>query len=295
MTLHNKDCNKEYVTYEQQYLKLVSDILDQEQTTTNRTGISTLKVIGGMIKVDLQKEFPLLTTKKMGVKSIFGELLWFLSGSCSAETLREKYNCSIWDEWQDADGNLGLLYGHQWRNFNGDYVMQEDGLYPRGIKGTGYDQISKVVELIKTDPDSRRIIISSWDPVVSHDTALTALPACHPYVQFIVQNGQLHCLFVMRSNDLPLGNPYNIASYALLTHMLASVCDLEVGTLTYFGTDIHIYENQIEVMKEQLTRTPYTPPRIALVKRESIFEYELSDVTLVDYTSHPALPMTVAV
>lgn len=287
----------EYITYEQQYLALIKNILENGEDVADRTGVGTRRIFGANMSVDLSKEFPILTTRKFSIKSIFGELLWFLSGSTSNTELVNKYNCTIWNEWADKEGNLGLLYGHQWRNFGGEYaVLDSSDLYPLSIPNTGFDQIAHVIHLLKTDPASRRIIISSWDAPVSNDKSMMGLPACHPYVQFTTTGNKLNCFFLMRANDVILGQPYNIASYALLTHMIASVVGMEVGILKYTGVDVHIYLNQLDGLEEQLSRSilPNTA-RLKLTKHKSLEEYSLEDAQLLDYVCHPAIKFPVAV
>ncbi|WP_248492105.1 thymidylate synthase [Tsukamurella sp. PLM1] len=244
----------------------------------DRTGTGTRSVFGRQLRFDLSQGFPLITTKRVHLKSIAYELLWFLRGDSNVKWLQDN-GVTIWDEWAAPDGELGPVYGVQWRSWptpNGEHI----------------DQISKAVELLKTDPSSRRNIVSAWN--VSEIENM-ALPPCHAFFQFYAADGKLSCQLYQRSADLFLGVPFNIASYALLTHMVAQQVGLEPGDFVWTGGDCHIYDNHVEQVTEQLSREPYPYPRLELTERPSIFDYEYGDITVHDYRHHPAIKAPVAV
>lgn len=261
------------------YLELLRDILDHGVRKEDRTGTGTVSVFGRQLRVDLQQGFPLLTTKKLHTKSIFHELLWFLSGDTNIRYLNEN-GVTIWDEWADEEGKLGRVYGAQWRTWQGPH-------------GQVVDQITNVINQIKRNPDSRRHLVSAWNPA---EVDAMALPPCHYAFQFYVAGGRLSCLFNMRSVDTFLGLPFNLASYALLTHMVAEQCDLEVGELVWTGGDVHIYMNHMEQVELQLTREPRPLPKL-IVKRkpESIFDYRYEDFEIADYAPHPGIKAPIAI
>ncbi|MBB5325669.1 thymidylate synthase [Anoxybacillus tepidamans] len=263
----------------QQYLQLLEDILENGVQKDDRTGVGTLSVFGRQLRFDLQKGFPLLTTKKLHIRSIIYELLWFLKGDTNVRYLQEN-GVTIWDEWADENGELGPVYGAQWRSW-------------KGADGKTVDQISEVIEQIKTNPNSRRLLVSAWN-VAEIDKM--KLPPCHYAFQFYVANGKLSCMWQQRSVDTFLGLPFNIASYALLTHMIAQQCDLEVGELIFTGGDVHLYVNHIEQAKLQLTREPRPLPKLVIKRKpESIFDYQFDDFEIVDYDPHPHIKAPVAV
>ena len=275
---------------EQQYLDLLRELVevsDTEPLNNDRTGVGTWSVFGRELRFDLSKGFPLITTKRMGLKSILGELLWFISGSTNASELEQKYGCTIWREWKDENGELGEVYGHQWRNFGGKRV--DTTPIPLTIKG--FDQLKWLINEIKTNPNSRRLYVTSANPLSRYNQALDC---CHNYFQVQVKDGKLNLYFQMRSNDVFLGLPYNIASYALLAIMLAIETGYGVGELVYFGVDVHLYSNHLEQVKEQLSRTPYDFPKL-IVTKKSFFEYTLDDFKLVDYNYHPTIKAEVAI
>lgn len=261
------------------YLDLLKDIMEQGVKKEDRTGTGTLSVFGRQMRIDLSQGFPLLTTKKLHVKSIVHELLWFLSGSTNVQYLRDN-GVTIWDEWADEEGNLGRVYGSQWRTW-------------QGPNGQIIDQISSLITQIKNNPDSRRHLVSAWNVA---EIESMALPPCHYAFQFYVANGRLSCMFQMRSVDTFLGLPFNIASYALLTYMVAQQCDLEVGDLIWTGGDVHIYSNHFEQVKTQLSREPFPIPKIIIKRKpDSIFEYRFEDFEFVDYQSHPGIKAPIAI
>jgi thymidylate synthase len=246
---------------------------------TDRTGTGTRSVFGHQMRFDLREGFPLVTTKKVHFKSIALELLWFLRGDSSARWLQER-GVTIWDEWAGAEGDLGPVYGVQWRSW-----PTPDGGH--------IDQIAEVVKQLKTNPDSRRIIVSAWNVA---DLPKMALAPCHAFFQFYVAEGRLSCQLYQRSADIFLGVPFNIASYALLTHMLAQQCDLDVGDFVWTGGDCHIYDNHVEQVQTQLARQPFAYPQLRLKRKpQSIFDYEYDDFEIVDYQCHPAIKAPVAV
>jgi thymidylate synthase len=263
----------------QQYLQLLEDILENGIEKTDRTGVGTRSVFGRQLRFDLQQGFPLLTTKKLHIRSIIYELLWFLSGNTNVRYLQEN-GVTIWDEWADENGELGPVYGAQWRSW-------------KGADGKTVDQISQVIEQIKTNPDSRRLLVSAWN-VAEIDKM--KLPPCHYAFQFYVADGKLSCMWQQRSVDTFLGLPFNIASYALLTHMIAQQCELEVGELIFTGGDVHLYLNHLEQARLQLTREPRPLPKLVIKRKpDSIFDYQFEDFEIVDYHPHPHIKASVAI
>ena len=263
----------------QTYLDLLRHVRTTGAQKTDRTGTGTLAVFGHQMRFDLRAGFPMVTTKKLHLKSIVHELLWFLRGDTNTQYLRD-HGVTIWDEWADANGELGPVYGYQWRSW-----PAPDGRH--------IDQIATVVQQLRTTPDSRRILVSAWNVA---DLDRMALQPCHALFQFFVAEGRLSCQLYQRSADLFLGVPFNIASYALLTHMLAQQCDLEVGDFIWTGGDCHIYTNHLAQVDLQLTRTPLPLPTLQLTRRPpTIFDYTFDDVAIVGYQSHPAIKASVAV
>ncbi|MCO5291144.1 MAG: thymidylate synthase [Chitinophagaceae bacterium] len=263
----------------QQYLHLLQHILDNGVEKSDRTGTGTISTFGYQMRFDLSKGFPLVTTKKAHLRSIIYELLWFLRGGTNIKYLND-HRVTIWDEWADENGDLGPVYGKQWRSWEGK-------------DGKVIDQISDVIEQIKKNPDSRRLIVSAWNVT---DLPEMALMPCHNMFQFYVANGKLSCQLYQRSADVFLGVPFNIASYALLTMMIAQVCNLEVGEFVHTFGDVHIYSNHLEQVKLQLSREPYPLPTMEINKEvKNIFDFEYEDFILVNYQSHPAIKATVAV
>jgi thymidylate synthase len=262
-----------------QYLDLMKHILDTGARKQDRTGTGTLSVFGYQMRFDLGEGFPLLTTKKLHTRSIIYELLWFLKGDTNVKYLQD-HGVKIWNEWADADGELGPVYGAQWRSW-------------RGADGRTIDQIATVVEQIKANPDSRRLIVSAWN--VSEIDRMR-LPPCHALFQFYVADGKLSCQIYQRSADVFLGVPFNIASYALLTMMIAQVCDLRPGEFIHTFGDAHLYLNHIEQAKLQLSREPLKPPQMKINPAvKSIFEFDYADFELVGYEAHPHIKAEVAV
>ncbi len=263
----------------QQYHDLLEHVLKHGIYKSDRTGTGTTSVFGYQMRFDLQQGFPLLTTKKLHTKSIFHELLWFLKGSTNIAYLKEN-GVSIWDEWADQEGNLGPVYGYQWRS------------WPTPAGGH-IDQISNVIESIKKNPDSRRLIVSAWNVADIEDMKL---PPCHAFFQFYVAEGKLSCQLYQRSADIFLGVPFNIASYALLTHMVAQVCNLEVGDFVHTLGDAHIYSNHMEQVNLQLNR-PFKPlPNLIINKAvNDIFSFKFEDFSIEGYDPHPAIKGAVAV
>ena len=283
---------------EQQYLDLLTKLLDAP-FKSDRTGTGTHSIFGHQMRFDLTQGFPLLTTKKVHFKSVIAELLWFLSGSTNNNDLRAM-GCTIWDEWAKEDGSLGAIYGSAWRNFGADIIETDhyDGETKRYLEQDipGFDQISWVINEIKTNPDSRRLLVSAWNPQDHCVEGKAALAPCHTLFQFYVQDNKLSCQLYQRSCDTFLGLPFNIASYALLTHLIAQECGLEVGEFIWTGGDVHLYSNHVDQAKKQLTRTPYPFPKLGLdLKNKSIFDLEPSDISIIDYVSHPAIKAEVAV
>jgi len=263
----------------QQYLDLLQHILDTGASKTDRTGTGTTSCFGYQMRLDLAKGFPLVTTKKLHLKSIVYELLWFLRGDTNIRYLKE-HGVSIWDEWADADGELGPVYGKQWRSWE-------------GADGKTVDQIAQVVDQIKKTPDSRRLIVSAWNVA---DLPRMALMPCHVLFQFYVADGRLSCQLYQRSADVFLGVPFNIASYALLTMMVAQVCDLAPGEFIHTFGDAHLYNNHVEQAKLQLSRQPYPLPIMKLNPSvKDIFSFDFEDFTLENYQFHPAIKASVAV
>ena len=267
---------------EQPYLDLLQQVASLGAIKGDRTGTGTRSVFGAQLRFDLQRGFPLLTTKKVFWKAISYELLWFLRGDSNAKWLQER-GVTIWDEWAKADGDLGPVYGVQWRSWP---KREADG-------GGTIDQIQQAIDLIKRDPNSRRIIVSAWNVA---DLPKMALMPCHAFFQFYVADGRLSCQLYQRSADLFLGVPFNIASYALLTHMIAQQCDLDVGDFIWTGGDCHIYDNHTEQVATQLSREPLPPPRLVIKRKPaSIFDYAFEDFEIADYQSHAAIKAPVAV
>ena len=263
----------------QQYLSLLQHILDNGVEKTDRTGTGTKSVFGYQMRFDLSQGFPLVTTKKVHMRSIIHELLWFLKGETNIAYLKEN-NVSIWDEWADENGELGPVYGKQWRSWE-------------GANGVVIDQVKDLIAQIKKNPDSRRLIISAWNVA---DLPKMALMPCHTIFQFYVAEGKLSCQLYQRSADVFLGVPFNIASYALLTMMIAQVCDLEPGDFVHTFGDVHIYSNHMEQVNLQLSRTPFALPTMKLnTAVKDIFEFKFEDFTLENYQSHPAIKAPVAV
>jgi thymidylate synthase len=263
----------------QQYLSLLRHILDHGTPKSDRTGTGTLSVFGNQIRVDLEDGFPLLTTKKVHLRSIIIELLWFLRGETNVRFLQEN-NVTIWDEWADANGELGPVYGYQWRSWpapNGRHI----------------DQIARVIDDIKRNPDSRRHVVSAWNVA---DLDKMALQPCHALFQFYVANGRLSCQMYQRSADVFLGVPFNIASYALLTMMMAQVCDLKPGEFILTFGDVHLYANHLEQARQQLEREPRPLPSMTInAAVKSIDDFKFSDFTLENYDPHPAIKAPIAV
>ena len=263
----------------QQYLDLLQHILDNGTEKTDRTGTGTRSCFGYQMRFDLQKGFPMVTSKKLHVKSIFYELLWFLKGDTNIKYLKEN-GVSIWDEWANEAGELGPVYGEQWRSW-------------KGSDGVVVDQITQLIEQIKKTPDSRRLIVSAWNVA---ELPKMALMPCHTLFQFYVADGKLSCQLYQRSADVFLGVPFNIASYALLTMMIAQVCDLECGDFVHSFGDVHLYNNHIEQAKLQLTRTPFELPTLKINPAvKDIFGFDFSDFTIENYQCHPGIKAPVAI
>lgn len=263
----------------QQYHDLLNHVLTHGHQKTDRTGTGTISVFGYQMRFNLAEGFPLLTTKKVHLKSIIHELLWFLKGSTNIAYLKEN-GVSIWDEWADAEGNLGPVYGYQWRN------------WPKP-DGSHIDQITQVINQIKKTPDSRRLIVSAWNVA---DVDQMKLPPCHAFFQFYVADGKLSCQLYQRSADIFLGVPFNIASYALLTMMVAQACDLQLGDFVHTLGDAHIYNNHMDQVREQLSRTPRALPTMRINPDiKDIFAFRFEDFTLEGYDPHPAIKAPVAV
>ncbi|MEO7269651.1 MAG: thymidylate synthase [Knoellia sp.] len=261
-----------------QYHDLLHRILDEGVDKSDRTGTGTRSVFGHQMRFDLSQGFPVVTTKKVHLKSIIGELLWFLRGDTNVRWLQER-GISIWDEWADENGDLGPVYGHQWRS------------WPTP-DGRQVDQIAKVIEGIRTNPDSRRHIVSAWNVADVDDMAL---PPCHALFQFYVSNGKLSCQLYQRSADVFLGVPFNIASYALLTMMVAQLTDLEPGEFVHTLGDAHLYSNHLEQARLQLTREPRNLPTMRIAPKTAIDDFDLDDFELVGYDPHPGIKAPIAV
>ena len=272
-----------------QYLDLIQHVVKNGVEKSDRTGTGTKSVFGYQMRFDLSAGFPMVTTKKLHIKSIIYELLWFLNGDTNIDYLKNN-GVKIWDDWADENGDLGPVYGFQWRNWNNDNI----------------DQISELIETIKTNPDSRRMLISAWNPSVLPDTSKSfsenvrngkaALPPCHAFFQFYVSNNKLSCQLYQRSADIFLGVPFNIASYALLTHMIAHVCNLEVGDFVHTFGDAHIYNNHIDQINLQLSREPRKLPTLKIKRKvESIFDFKFEDFEIINYDPHPHIKGLVSV
>ena len=272
-----------------QYHDLIKHVLENGTIKQDRTGTGTKSVFGYQMRFDLSKGFPMVTTKKLHLKSIVYELLWFLKGDTNIKYLQEN-GVRIWNEWADENGDLGPVYGYQWRNWNGDEI----------------DQISEIIETLKNNPDSRRMLVSAWNPSVLPDTSNSfsdnvangkaALPPCHAFFQFYVANGKLSCQLYQRSADIFLGVPFNIASYALFTMMMAQACGLEAGDFIHTFGDAHIYSNHQEQIDLQLSRDPKPLPKMVLNPEvKNIFDFTFDDFTLTDYEHHPHIKGAVAI
>jgi thymidylate synthase len=262
-----------------QYLDLMQDILDKGAHKTDRTGTGTISVFGRQMRFDLAEGFPLVTTKKLHLRSIIYELLWFLNGDTNIKYLKDN-GVSIWDEWADEQGELGPVYGHQWRSWPAP-------------DGRQIDQITQVLDQIRKKPDSRRHIVSAWNPA---EVDKMALPPCHALFQFYVADGKLSCQLYQRSADFFLGVPFNIASYALLTHMFAQQCDLLPGEFVWTGGDTHLYTNHLEQAKLQLSRQPFALPQLVIQRKpDSIFSYTFEDFQIQNYQAHPSIKAPIAV
>ena len=272
-----------------QYLDLLEHVLDKGVEKTDRTGTGTISVFGYQMRFDLQEGFPVMTTKKLHLRSIIHELLWFLQGDTNIKYLTDN-KVTIWNEWADENGDLGPIYGSQWRNWNND----------------GVDQISDVIKLIKINPDSRRMMVTAWNPSVLPDPGNSfaenvaegraALPPCHAFMQFYVANGKLSCQMYQRSCDIFLGVPFNIASYALLTQMMAQVTDLKPGEFVHTLGDAHIYLNHMDQVKLQLTREPFSLPEMKINPEvKNIFDFKFEDFELIGYESHPHIKGEISV
>ena len=261
----------------QEYLNLLEKVKNSGKPKGDRTGTGTVSIFGHQMRFNLEDSFPLLTTKKIHFKSVAYELLWFLKGETNISYLKEN-GVSIWDEWADDNGDLGPVYGKQWRKWEG-----KNGIH---------DQVAEVIKQIKENPNSRRHIVSAWNVA---DIPSMALAPCHILFQFYVQDRRLSCQLYQRSADIFLGVPFNIASYALLTHMIANICDLKVGEFVHTLGDAHLYNNHLEQAEEQLSRKPLEPPKIIIKARESIDDYEFEDFEIVNYQFHPHIPAKVAI
>lgn len=272
------------------YLDLVQKVLDEGVEKSDRTGTGTISSFGHQIRHDLSKGFPLMTTKKIYFKGVVHELLWMLSGSSNIKYLQEN-KTHIWDEWADENGELGPVYGVQWRHWQ-DYVPHEE-LKDVFIKGKGIDQIAKLIHTLKTNPDSRRMLVSAYNVA---ELPQMALEPCHTFFQFYVANGKVSCQLYQRSCDLGLGYAFNLAFYSLLVHMVAQVTDLEVGEFIHTIGDAHVYLNHVDKLKEQLNREPFKLPRIELNKDiKNIDDFKFDDIKLLDYEAHPTFKLPVAV
>ncbi len=260
-------------------MDLCQRILNEGHEKADRTGTGTISIFGHQMRFSLQEGFPLLTTKKLHVRSIIHELIWFLRGETNIRYLKEN-GVSIWDEWADEEGNLGPIYGHQWRSWPGK-------------SGETIDQIAQVVEEIRKNPNSRRLVVTAWNPA---DIPEMALPPCHCLFQFYVQDGRLSCQLYQRSGDVFLGVPFNIASYALLTHMIAHVTGLQVGDFIHTLGDAHIYLNHLDQVRLQLTRDPRPLPKLVIHRQvDNLFDFKYEDFSIVDYHPHPHIKGEVSV
>jgi len=261
------------------YHDLCRHILENGEEKSDRTGVGTLSVFGYQMRFNLQEGFPMVTTKKLHLKSIIYELLWFLNGDTNIKYLKDQ-GVSIWDEWANEQGELGPVYGYQWRSWP-------------GRDGVKIDQISNLIEQIRSKPDSRRHMVTAWNPA---DIDRMSLPPCHALFQFYVSKGKLSCQLYQRSCDTFLGLPFNIASYALLTHMVAQQCDLEAGDFIWTGGDVHIYKNHVDQVNLQLSREPFPLPQLKIKRKpDSIFEYQFEDFEILNYQSHPGIKAAIAV
>ena len=261
------------------YLDLMRHVYEHGAQKNDRTGTGTRSVFGWQMRLNLAEGFPLVTTKKVHTKSIIHELLWFLKGDTNIAYLKDN-GVSIWDEWADAQGNLGPVYGYQWRSW-----PTPDGQH--------LDQMADLIKRLRTDPDSRRLIVSAWNVA---DLPKMALAPCHAFFQFYVAQGRLSCQLYQRSADIFLGVPFNIASYALLTEMIAQQCDLVPGDFIWTGGDCHLYANHMDQVRTQLAREPYPLPRLKILRKpDSLFDYRYEDFLIEDYRSHPAIKAPVAV
>jgi thymidylate synthase len=310
-----------YNNADETYFDLIRDVLENGTKRSDRTGTGTTSVFGRQARYDLSKGFPILTTKKVHFHSVVGELLWFLKGDTNVKWLQQN-KITIWNEWADKDGNLGPVYGKQWRKWTvpkpdpkpakfepvffadgtkadielqrgSQFQLYSDSCYISHDKPSTTDQIANVIAQIKSNPDSRRLVVTAWNPA---DIDKSALPPCHILFQFYVDNGRLSCHLYQRSCDAFLGMPFNIASYALLTHMIAHVCDLQVGEFVHSFGDLHIYNNHMEMIDTQLSREPYAMPKLWLnpdIKNIDLFGFD--DIWLDGYTYHPAIKAKVAV
>lgn len=262
-----------------QYLNLLKDVLETGAVRDDRTGVGTKSVFGYQMRFDLREGLPVVTTKKLHLRSIIYELLWFLAGDTNVKYLND-HNVKIWDEWADANGDLGAVYGKQWRSWE-------------TVDGRFVDQIAQVINQIKTNPFSRRHIVSAWNV---GEIEKMALAPCHCLFQFYVNENRLSCQLYQRSADIFLGVPFNIVSYALLTHLVAAQCGLEVGDFIWTGGDVHLYSNHVEQAKLQLTREPFALPQLVIKRKPAtIFEYEYEDFELVNHQSHPHIAAPIAV
>lgn len=280
--------------HDRTYLDLLQQIMDVGNDKDDRTQTGVTSIFGAQMRFDLQKGFPLLTTKKVHWKSIAHELLWFISGSTNIKYLKDN-GVTIWDEWADANGDLGPVYGKQWRAWDA-FIPPTSGAGARDVKVISrvvLDQLGGAIKQIKENPTSRRIIVTAWNPAETHQMAL---PPCHCLFQFYVADGKLSCQLYQRSADMFLGVPFNIASYALLTHMVAHVCGLEVGEFIWTGGDCHIYSNHYEQVNEQLKREPKLPPTLKINRTvTSIDDFKFEDFEVEGYDPHPAIKAPVAV
>lgn len=276
------------------YLMLLAKIMDEGYDKGDRTGTGTRSLFGEQLKFDLRLGFPLLTTKKMFTKGIIHELLWIISGSTNIKYLQDN-GITIWDKWADEEGNLGPVYGHQWRKFGSSYKGLLTGNKRHGMVSSdkGMDQLANVIERIKINPNCRRQIVTAWNPAEIEDAAL---PPCHCFFQFNVQGPTLHLQMYQRSCDIFLGVPFNIASYALLLAMVAQVTGLKAGIFTHTYGDIHIYNNHFDPVKEQLSRISFVPPTLYLNNnRSNIDDFKFKDIIISDYQSHPTIKAEVSV